>query len=86
MVKALDSRYVGPLNVGTGIETTLEYVAGYIAKSFGVSLAFTETQSGGPTRMRCDPSRIRAIFGWSPKVSVEEGLSKTMESFKVREE
>jgi len=82
MVKALSSRYVGSLNVGTGIQTTLEYVASYIAKAFNANLTFAETQDRGPTHMQCDNSRIKATLGWSPKISIDEGLSKTIEWFK----
>jgi nucleoside-diphosphate-sugar epimerase len=81
IMTVLPSDYVGPLNVGSGIQTTLEYVANYIAKAFNVNLTFAETEDKGPTHMQCDNSRLKR-FGWSPKISIEEGLSKTIESFK----
>jgi len=79
--KMLPSDYVGPLNVGTGEQISLEYIADYIAKAFGVKLNFAETADKGPTQMQCDNSRLKG-FGWSPKVSIEEGLTKTIEWFK----
>jgi len=82
ILKVLPSEYVGALNVGTGVQTTLEYVASYIAKSFNVGLTFAETEDRGPTHMQCDLSRIRATLGWRPKTSLDEGLSKTIEFFK----
>lgn len=81
ILTVLPSEYVGPLNVGTGEQISLEYVADYIAKAFGVKLNFAETDDRGPTHMQCDNSRLRG-FGWQPKISIEEGLTKTIEHFK----
>lgn len=78
IMTALPLHYVGPLNVGTGVQTTLEYVASYIAKAFNVDLSFAETEDKGPTHMQCDNSRIKSL-GWSPKVSIDDGLSRTIE-------
>jgi len=77
----LPSDYVGALNVGTGQRISLEYVADYIAKAFGAELNFVETEDRGPTHMQCDNSHLKG-FGWRPKVSIEEGLTKTIEWFK----
>jgi len=82
ILTVLPSDYVGPLNVGTGVQTTLEYVARYIAKSLDSELDFAETDDRGPTHMQCDNSRLKG-FGWSPKVSIEDGLDKTIEYAKT---
>jgi len=81
ILTVLPSDYVGPLNVGTGIQTTLEAVASYIAKAFNVKLSFAETDDRGPTHMQCDNSRLKS-FGWQPKIRIKEGLTKTIEWFK----
>jgi len=83
ILRMLPSDYVGALNVGTGQDTALEYVANYIAEAFGVKLKFAEPDDKGPTRMLCDNSRLKS-FGWQPKVSIDEGLSKTIEWFKLQ--
>jgi len=82
IAKALSSNYVGYLNIGTGIQTTLEYVAGYISKYFDVGLSLEETDDKGPTHMQCDPSRAERILGWRAKTKIEEGLKKTCDYFK----
>jgi len=84
ILTVLPSDYVGSLNVGTGEQISLEYVADYIAKAFGVKLKLAETEDKGPTHMQCDNSRLRG-FGWHPKVSIQEGLDKTIEWFKAIE-
>jgi len=81
ILQMLPSDYIGPLNVGTGQEVALEYIADYIAEAFGVKLKFAEPDDRGPTRMLCDNSRLKG-FGWSPKVFIDEGLDKTIEWFK----
>jgi len=83
ILQMLPSHYAGPLNVGTGQDAALEYVADYIAKAFGVKLKFAEPDDKGPTRMQCDNSRLKG-FGWQPRVSLDEGLKKTIEWFKAQ--
>ena len=78
MINALESDYVGALNVGTGIETYLETVATHIATVLKVPLTFADSDNKGPTRMCCDPSRIQKILGWTAKTKLEEGLPKTI--------
>jgi len=78
MLTVLPLDYVGPLNVGTGVQTPLETVATFIANKFHVDLTLAETDDKGPTHMQCDSSRLRGL-GWSPKVSLQEGLNLTIE-------
>lgn len=72
---ALKSGYVGPLNVGTGRETSLREIANAIAREFDVRVVKEDVPDEGPTRMCCDRSRIRNTIGWEPTVTFEEGLS-----------
>ena len=78
IVKALDSDYVGELNVGTGVQTSLEHVATHIAEHFNIPLEFAPEEPKGPTQMQCDTSRMEAVFGWVPSITVEEGLTRTL--------
>lgn len=81
MVRALRSQYVGWLNVGSGEQIALEYVANFIAEKLKVSLSFAEADDKGPTAMQCDLTRIKTILGWQPMTSIDEGLTKTIQSF-----
>lgn len=83
ILTVLPSDYVGSLNVGTEQQVALEYVADYIAEAFKVKLKFAEVEDKGPTHMQCDNSRLKR-FGWHPKVSMEEGLDKTIEYFRLQ--
>lgn len=71
---ALESDYVGPLNVGTGVQTTLESVAQKIADAHRVSLTCVDTDDKGPTHMQANIERIRGTLGWKPRVNIGRGL------------
>ena len=74
--------YVGPLNIGTGEETSLRDIATQIAQHFGVKFHEVVDGHGGPTRMCADNSRARRILDWDPEVKFGKGLRKTLESFR----
>lgn len=80
-VKAVHSTFVGALNIGRGVESTLETVATYIAAKMNAKLTVIETGST-PTRMWCDNTRARRVLDWEPKVSLAEGLDFTIASHK----
>ena len=71
-VKALTSNFVGPINIGTGIETSLSTVAGIIAKETKAELVVTDIAN--PTRMCADRDRASRVLGWSPKIGLDSGL------------
>ena len=77
IVLALDSDYVGPLNVGTGVETSLEVIARQVADAFGLGLDFEGDDPG--TRMQCDPRRAKTVLGWAPEVTLARGLADLIE-------
>ena len=78
---ALESSFVGAINVGTGVETDLETIANQIAKSFGVQVTIQPTSSP-PTRMCADWRRAKSVLGWRPMVELQEGLERTIEAWK----
>lgn len=75
-IAALSSGYVGPLNVGTGIETSLETIVTRLSEHFGIPVELENVANDGPTRMRCDWSRIQRTLGWEPTVSFADGLAE----------
>lgn len=77
-VKILESDFVGEINVGSGVSTSLETVARFIAKSLNAELTFADEDSR--TSMQSDVSRAKKILGWHTKVGLEDGLKKTIES------
>lgn len=80
---AVESKYVGAFNVGTGIETNLGTLGLQIAEGFGLRLALRDTDDPGPTRMRCDPTRIEKVLDWKARVKVTDGLADLIERAKL---
>jgi nucleoside-diphosphate-sugar epimerase len=80
--KALVSDYVGEINIGSGQQTTLEYVAQYVARAMDATISFSAVETGGPTHMQSDPTRASRILGWRATTSMENGLDLTIASSK----
>ena len=82
MIRALESCYVGPLNVGTGIQTKLEDVAAIIAKHFKAELivGLRLVNDKGPTCMQADITRIKSTLNWRPQTKIEDGLKATIKA------
>jgi len=78
MIRGLETNYIGALNVGTGIQTSLETIAKKIAEHYGAKFS-VDIEQPPPTFMQADTSRIKTILDWSPKTTLEEGLRKTLE-------
>lgn len=76
-VLALESSFLGPINIGTGVETDLASIAGMIAKAFKTELICVPAAK--PTRMQADIRRAETVLGWHPTVSIEEGLNRVIE-------
>jgi UDP-glucose 4-epimerase len=77
-VSALETPFVGPINIGTGVEWRLEQVAYKIHQQVGGSFDFDDSNVG--TRMQCDFSRAKKILDWAPRVGFEEGLNATIKA------
>ncbi len=82
-IAAIDTQYVGPLNVGTGIETTLETIIQIISENFSIPIEPEDLPDDGPTRMRCDWRRIKQTLGWEPTIDFKDGLRDLIEKSKA---
>lgn len=83
---ALESDYVGPLNVGTGRETDVVALHRLIAEAAGCKQAasFAEPRAGEQRRSCVDPALAERLLGWRPEVSLEEGIARTVAFFRSR--
>ena len=75
-VRAVETPFVGPINIGTGKQTDLGFIATRIAMANHVEV--TTSLSDAPTAMRADISRARRVLGWEPKTTLEDGLARTI--------
>ena len=76
----LDSSANGLFNVGSGDEVSIRQLAELVAKTagYGGEVAWDSTRPEGTPRKLLDSSRIRAT-GWSPRISLVDGLKSTYE-------
>ncbi|XP_063977162.1 UDP-glucuronic acid decarboxylase 1 isoform X2 [Diachasmimorpha longicaudata] len=83
LVALMSSNYTQPINLGNPVEHTIEEFATIIKDAVGgtskiVELAAVEDD---PQRRRPDISRAKKFLNWEPKVSLTEGLTKTIAYF-----
>jgi len=86
IVRLLDSDIHEPVNVGNPVEMTVKQLAEEIIRISG-SRSRIETRPlpvDDPKVRQPDITRARKLLGWEPKVSLDEGLRKTMADFKAR--
>ena len=84
---ALDTPYVGGINIGTGVETDLVTLYDKICRQMGSKVAAIHgpAKDGEQRRSSLDCSHARKILNWSPKISLDEGLGRTVAYYrKVR--
>lgn len=78
---AMESSFVGPINIGTGVETELGPIAEHIAIAKGAP--FSSSPVEGATRMWADITRAKRVLGWEPTKTILEGLDAILEAGKV---
>jgi dTDP-glucose 4,6-dehydratase len=73
-----------PTNIGNPHEITILEFAERIRTLLGVStpIVFEPLPQDDPKQRCPDISKARRLLGWEPKVDLEEGLRRTLESFK----
>lgn len=83
---AAQKDYVGPLNIGTGVETDLNRLYALLAEAAGSNLKATYAPGKpGEQRRSCiDAGLARKVLGWEPSVQIAEGLRKTVEFFRAK--
>ena len=71
------------LNLGNPAEITIRELAEHIVRLSGTSseLRFDPRRPGDPERRRPDIGRVRARYGWQPRVDLETGLRGTIDWF-----
>lgn len=77
------SGFTGPVNLGNPEEFTIMELAQFIVKLTGSQskIIRKELPRDDPERRRPDISLAKSVLNWSPKVSLEEGIPKTIGFF-----
>jgi len=78
------SNFSGPVNIGNPGEFNIKQLAGLVIKLTGSKskVVFKPLPQDDPRKRKPDISLAKAALGWRPKVSLREGLKKTIEYYK----
>jgi len=84
LVKLMNSDYNLPINIGNTRELTILDFAKKIKKlcNSKSEITFHPLPKDDPKQRRPDIKKAKKILGWEPKISLEEGLEKTIKYFK----
>jgi dTDP-glucose 4,6-dehydratase len=84
--RLLQSDFVEPVNIGTTREITMlqfaEIVNRVAQNPSGIVIREALRIAGDPQTRRPDSTRAETILGWSPTVSLEDGLRQTIDYFR----
>jgi GDP-L-fucose synthase len=81
VARLLESGFPDPVNVGTGIGTTIRELADLVARYTGFTgeTVWDASKPDGVGRKVLDVSRMKRVLNWEAPTSLEEGLKKTIE-------
>ncbi|XP_013782925.1 UDP-glucuronic acid decarboxylase 1-like [Limulus polyphemus] len=84
LVALMNGNYSLPVNLGNPDEYTIEKFATLIKEFVGSSspIVFKEGLEDDPKQRKPDITRAKNYLNWSPKVSLQDGLQKTVNYFK----
>ena len=79
-VAALESDYIGPLNIGTGKETDVVTICQVLRQGLKspIEAVHGPAKIGEQRRSCLDTSRAKRVLGWNAEVSLPTGLGKTI--------
>jgi len=84
-VAALDSRFVGAVNIGTGVETDVVMIFDHLRQAVGSPIeAVHGPAKPGEQRRSCLDARLAAqVLGWRPQTTLADGLLRTAEYYRA---
>jgi GDP-L-fucose synthase len=79
---AAAERYDGPepVNLGTGVETSIRETAELVAEAVGFegTIVWDTSMPNGQPRRSLDASRARELFGWEAATGLRDGIARTV--------
>jgi len=84
IIKMMDSDQLGPMNLGNPKENTMIEIANFIKKiaNSKSEIIFKPLPEDDPTRRCADISHAKKTLQWEPKVTLDDGLKKTVDWFR----
>jgi dTDP-glucose 4,6-dehydratase len=86
IIKLMHAPVNDPVNIGNPQELTIEQIARLIIKMTGSKsqVVYKPLPEDDPKVRQPDITRARTLLGWEPKVTLDEGLGKTIEYFREK--
>jgi dTDP-glucose 4,6-dehydratase len=86
IIRLMLSKENDPVNIGNPKELTIEQIARRIIEMTGSKsrIVYKPLPTDDPKVRQPDITRARTLLGWEPKVSLDEGLGKTIEYFRSK--
>lgn len=80
VVRLLKTDYAKPLNVGTGVGTSIRELSELVARltGFAGEIIWDSSKPDGVMRKVLNVRRMKEVLGWMPPTSLEDGLKKTI--------
>ena len=84
LIKLMDSTITTPTNLGNPVEYSMLKIAKIILEKINSEseIVFKELPQDDPTKRKPDITKAKQELDWEPKVSLNEGLDKTIEYFR----
>ena len=84
LVKLMNSDYHGPINIGNPNEFTINQLASFVKEKINKKIKFkrVELPMDDPMQRRPDIKLAKKELNWEPKISLDDGLDKTISYFK----
>ena len=86
-LSTLDYQETGMVNIGTGVETTVNDIFNHLSSFSGnnIESAYGPEKKGEQQRSVLSNALAKQVLNWEPTISIEDGLSQTFEYFKKGE-
>ncbi len=86
IMRFLASNHNGPMNIGNPEELTVLQFAETIKRLTGseVPIRYEPLPVNDPKTRRPDITLAKSVLGWEPKISLEEGISRTLPYFREK--
>jgi dTDP-glucose 4,6-dehydratase len=86
IIRLMESKEHGPINIGNPAEMTIKQIAETIIEMTGSksTIVYKPLPEDDPKVRRPDITRARTLLGWEPRVELREGLTKTIDYFRSK--
>jgi nucleoside-diphosphate-sugar epimerase len=84
LIKLMNGSHIGPINIGNPNEITIKDLAEIVIRMVKITkskIVYQDLPQDDPQKRKPDIEKANRYLGWSPKINLLEGLTKTIEYF-----